>query len=301
MRPQKINELFEKISIWKSSGQRAPHKPLLLLYALGQYQQGNKKLSFKDLDKPLTDLLIRFGPNRKAYHSEYPFWRLQNDSCGKLWVLDNAELCEARLSNTDAKKSELLNYNVIGYFHQSIQDAFDEAPSLIKHISEVLLESHFPNTWHEEILEATGISLGEDTNNKKTKRDPQFRELILTAYQFRCAICDIQVQLGQMHPILEAAHIKWHQAKGPDIENNGIALCCFHHKLFDRGAITISLEHEVLVSENLFGNNGLSNWVLDFNGKSINKPVRSKYEPKKEYILWHQKEVFQGRPREIRD
>ena len=35
---------------------------------------------------------------------------------------------------------------------------------------------------------------------------------------------------------IEAAHIKWHQAGGPDTEDNGLALCTLHHKRFDRGA-----------------------------------------------------------------
>jgi predicted restriction endonuclease len=49
---------------------------------------------------------------------------------------------------------------------------------------------------------------------------------------------------------VEAAHIKWHQAGGPDTSPNGIALCALHHKLFDRGMITFSEDHRVLVSEN---------------------------------------------------
>ena len=32
--------------------------------------------------------------------------------------------------------------------------------------------------------------------------------------------------------------IKWHQVKGPDSENNGIALCSMNHKLFDSGVFS---------------------------------------------------------------
>ena len=31
------------------------------------------------IDGELRELLIEFGPGRKSYHPEYPFWRLQND------------------------------------------------------------------------------------------------------------------------------------------------------------------------------------------------------------------------------
>ena len=36
---------------------------------------------------------------------------------------------------------------------------------------------------------------------------------------------------------LEAAHIRWHQFSGPDINENGLALCSIHHRLFERGAL----------------------------------------------------------------
>ncbi len=50
---------------------------------------------------------------------------------------------------------------------------------------------------------------------------------------------------------IEAAHIKWHQAGGPDIEQNGIALCSMHHKLFDRGVFTITNTMKLQVAKML--------------------------------------------------
>jgi putative restriction endonuclease len=44
---------------------------------------------------------------------------------------------------------------------------------------------------------------------------------------------------------LEAAHIKWFQAGGPDIEANGLAMCSLHHKLFDLGVFTIAVKEFV--------------------------------------------------------
>jgi hypothetical protein len=64
----------------QQGGQRAPHKPLLVLYALGRWSQGNQAdIPVKDIDRDLTLLLKEFGPPRQSYHPEYPFWRLQND------------------------------------------------------------------------------------------------------------------------------------------------------------------------------------------------------------------------------
>jgi len=58
---------------------------------------------------------------------------------------------------------------------------------------------------------------------------------VLTAYEWRCAVCGFDVQLGAIPIALDAAHIRWHQANGPDTERNGLALCALHHKTFDLG------------------------------------------------------------------
>jgi putative restriction endonuclease len=45
-------ELFQNIIVWKSGGQRAPHKPLLCLYALGSCFRSEKRLiPYSEIDK----------------------------------------------------------------------------------------------------------------------------------------------------------------------------------------------------------------------------------------------------------
>jgi len=39
MNIEEINNLFKKVTLWKRGGQRAPHKPLLILLALSQCAQ----------------------------------------------------------------------------------------------------------------------------------------------------------------------------------------------------------------------------------------------------------------------
>jgi putative restriction endonuclease len=69
-------------------------------------------------------------------------------------------------------------------------------------------------------------------------------------------VCGFDVRLGNILIAVEAAHIKWHQAGGPDEERNGLALCSLHHKLFDRGVFTISNSMSVIVSESANGTKG---------------------------------------------
>jgi putative restriction endonuclease len=96
---------------------------------------------------------------------------------------------------------------------------------------------------------------------------------------------------------LEAAHIKWHQAGGPDVETNGVALCVLHHRVFDLGAFTINSQLTILVSEKANGSRGLDETLLRFHGTTLRKPQRPEFVPQGEFTDWHRQEVFKGEPR----
>jgi putative restriction endonuclease len=44
MDPGELKEKISKIKIWQRNGERAPHKPLLLLYALGRISRNEPRL-----------------------------------------------------------------------------------------------------------------------------------------------------------------------------------------------------------------------------------------------------------------
>ena len=81
-----ILRAFDRINVWSRGSERAPHKPLLVLYALGRLSRSEPSLiPFREVAPKLTELLKEFGPSRKSYHPEYPFWRLQNDGVWTVW------------------------------------------------------------------------------------------------------------------------------------------------------------------------------------------------------------------------
>ena len=62
---------FDRLNVWGRGDQRAPHKPLLVLYALGRWSRGDRgDIAFRDADRDLTPLLKEFGPPRRSYHSQ---------------------------------------------------------------------------------------------------------------------------------------------------------------------------------------------------------------------------------------
>lgn len=99
---------------------------------------------------------------------------------------------------------------------------------------------------------------------------------------------------------LEAAHIHWHTAGGPDVEPNGLSLCALHHKLFDLGAFTIEpAEHRVLFSQHaISGERGLTG-VLAHHGKPLLLPTEKQHRPGPEFLTWNRQNVFKRPERSV--
>ena len=84
------------------------------------------------------------------------------------------------------------------------------------------------------------------------------------------------------------------------IQANGLALCTFHHKAFDRGVIGLeqqSGEYRVLVSNELSGQSQAFREVLDLRDRSLRPPQEVTLKPDVEYVDWHRQQVFRGAPR----
>ncbi len=194
------------------------------------------------------------------------------------------------------KKSDLIKNNVLGGFKKEIFDIVTSDQAVAGEIATEILEANFPSSIHEDILQAVGLDL-EFNIPEKRKRDPYFRDRIIQAYEFQCAVCGFNVRVGHTLVALEAAHIKWHQAGGPDSEENGIALCALHHKLFDRGAFTVSPDLHIQVSDRAHGTQGFNEWLSAYHGKSLRQPQRPNFYPEPEFVQWHVREVFQGEAR----
>lgn len=286
MTPEQLIKVFSTLCIWKRDGERAPHKPLLLLLALAGVDRKEPRLHpFAEIKDKLKYLLMEFGPPRKIYRPSYPFIRLQNDG---IWEVTGNKILDPR---RDWSNNALLENKTFGGFTQEIYSMLLGDRKLIRELATIILEQNFPETIYEDILNAVGI---EADVLVKSTRDPQFRERILRAYEYSCAVCGFNVRLGQTLVAVEAAHIKWHQAGGPDTEQNGIALCTMHHKLFDRGVFTLTESMTLQVAEAAHGTRGFDEWVMRYHGKKIRNPQSPIYKPEEPFIKWHVQEVFRG-------
>lgn len=298
MTKQDVLNKFDSLNVWKRGDQRAPHKPLLVLFALGRWQRGETEIGFEVADSELTGLLREFGPDRKTIHPELPFFHLQSDG---VWDLETVAKPTPRKGSKSFTRRELLDNQATGRFSDEVLLALKQDPTLAGEIAIQILDAHFPDSLHSEILSAVGFDADLRSVSRRRPRDPRFRVRILTAYEYRCAVCGFDVRMGSQTIAIEAAHIKWHQAGGPDVETNGVALCVLHHKVFDLGAITINSQRAILVSEMANGTQGFDETLLQFHGKNLREPQRPEFFPLGKFIAWHSREVFKGRPRHTAD
>ncbi len=85
MTSEEILQAFEHIRVFQRYGQRAPHKPLLILYELGRIARGERaEIEYNEIEPDLQALLDAFGPSGAKNTRHYPFWHLQSDGFWEL-------------------------------------------------------------------------------------------------------------------------------------------------------------------------------------------------------------------------
>ena len=300
---------FERLTTWRRKDERAPHKPLLALLAIGRCLRGQDRLVEYDvIHRELLKLLETFGPYRKVYKPWEPFWRMQKDN---IWEVTQPQRVPQQ-SNGSVSPSDLRQLKVRGGLPIELHETFSCDPVLALEIAKQLVDAHFPQTMRVAVLEAT---LGEyafddlhlklmtperahspmlyDAYSRRT-RNQKFRQRVLWKYNHRCAVCgySFEFPLGYW-PALEAAHIKWHSHRGPDISENGLSLCVLHHELFDWGVFTVEPESlKVIISEVVLRGDS-EGAVASLHEKPLEViPKCNSDRPAEEYLIWHEKNVL---------
>lgn len=288
---------------WTKDGERAPHKPLLLLYALGGYQRDAEgELRYSAVEAELKRLLAEYGPPRPTTPA-YPFHHLVGDG---VWEVRTDQGPGSPGSGVGVLRSS----GAAGRLAPGLRAALGEDPALLGRMGRVLLDAHFPTSLHAELCEAVGLDLeqaeagivrGADAEARR-QRDRRMRELILTAYEFQCAFCGYDGALGASAVGLEAAHVRWWSHEGPDEVDNGLCLCSLHHKLFDKGVLGLGEGHRILVSDRFVGRSEASRrHVLALSGRPVIGPQAGRPPVADRHRQWHVRQVFHGVPRQPAD
>ena len=292
-------ERFAALRQHQRDGQRSPHKPLLVLLALGRLAAtGSSELPWSAAESELADLIAEFGPpsrTGRAQSAAYPFTRLRADG---VWVLDQ----DVRMDLV----GPLASRHVTGRLESSVESALRNDPALIGTTARALVLSNFPETVAPDVLAAVGFDpdavlspagdLGDDRRSAmQRRRNPAWRTAVLQAWDRQCAFCGYDGQLAGASAGIDAAHVRWFTFDGPDDLDNGLALCALHHKLFDLGALGLDLNLRVLVSAVFTARTSAGRAVYELHGRLLT-PRPGTVTPSADHITWHAREVFKGSP-----
>ncbi|MBN2591035.1 MAG: HNH endonuclease [Sedimentisphaerales bacterium] len=118
-----------------------------------------------------------------------------------------------------------------------------------------------------------------------------FHDAVLSSYGYSCAVCKIS-----LYKMLNASHIiPWSVNKLRRADpSNGLSLCVFHDRAFDRGLFTVDNEYKIVLSKE-------AKQVIDapklyrvglqeIEGDKLSLP--KKFNPDQEAFAYHREKVF---------
>ncbi len=235
-------------------GQRAPHKPLLLLWLFGRFAAtGSARAPYAEAADPVSQLINDFGPPVRSpalerQRAAMPFVHLERD----LWELRDRGGVDIG-PDAPERARWLLDHGAVGELRPEVTTLLADSTNLAA-AARLLLDQHFTPVLSEMICTAVDLDLAIleapqiSRASVRRQRAPGFAEKVLRAYAYRCAMCGFDGRLGRNPVAIEAAHVRWHSQEGPDELANAIALCSLHHALFDCGVLGLSPDLRLTVS-----------------------------------------------------
>ena len=136
------------------------------------------------------------------------------------------------------------------------------------------------------------VRIGKEISSMVKTRLTQnfFREMILSSYNSKCAICCLPEKT-----LLIASHIiPWsinvQQRMNPQ---NGICLCALHDKAFDKGLIAINIDYRIVLSKtikSLRSELSIQRGFMVYDDVIMKIP--NKFPPDKKFLEYHVNNVF---------
>ncbi len=295
----------------KRANGRAPHKPVLLLAVLKAFDEGyiiNNRIEpspeLINLFNGYWSVLVRQGDFQRRFY--LPFFYLKNEPSG-LWNLHTLPGFEHALTRgRDIKSLGALiafeawaelrrdvykrwqypehraadRLTLMAYYFNG-QTMPDELPDQIGDIAEHIAHDS-PAAYVARQLQR----LQDEEEEEQVLRGAAFKRKIPELYEHRCAITGLRVQNRRSINLIDACHIVPWADSFDDTISNGIALCPNMHRAFDRGLISITDDHTVLVTPDLSESNS-THAITPFAGKRLLLPSEKRYWPATENLAKH--------------
>lgn len=146
------DELLERIAnlrVFERDLEKAPHKPLLLLWALGRFAAGAPRdYRLEEIEKAIAPLLAELSPRTRGRGAEFPFWALQSDG---LWVVRPSGLPPRKGHSSRPARSTLLHPSVSGSLAPDVLALLDGQAGLVEELISRILFLHLPLDSHSRV------------------------------------------------------------------------------------------------------------------------------------------------------
>ena len=303
---------FSRLRVDRTRG-NAPHKPILLLSVIELLEQGSVRQNRVFLSPELIATFLKFwsqlGSENHRADIALPFFHLRGD---QFWHL------KANPGYEEAIASRQVRFKTINALREAVQYVHLD-DELFEHLQEpgsrfslvdALITAWFSDKagyiqqlWEVDALQdeekqlrqrGGAIYQPEDLKDegRTIVRDAAFRRVIVSVYEHRCALCELQVIDALAQNIVDGAHIKPFSLFYDDRIDNGISLCKNHHWAFDRGWFSIDDDYTLLISDSLREESPHAKPMREFLGDRIRLPSHQQYYPRIEALRWHRENVF---------
>jgi putative restriction endonuclease len=295
----------------RSSGV-APNKPILLLSIIELISQGQIRQNQITLSAELISTFLNLWSNLEPVRQPnigLPFFHLRGDGFWYHYPKPGFEL----LINSHVKirtVSALQQTVEYAYLDQELFELFWNPDSRAT-LTDILISTWFSDKTQqiEQLLQVDAFqeiqerlrSQGgkvyqpEELEDEQTSivRDAAFRKIVISVYEYRCALCGLQILNSLGQNIVDGAHIKPFSQFYDDRINNGLSLCKNHHWAFDRFWFTLNDDYTIVVADDLREDSPHATPIRAFQNQSIILPAHEQYYPRQDALQWHRQTFFE--------
>ena len=302
----------------------APHKPILLLAVIHEYELGritdNKIFITPELTHSFSVFWNKLVTTSHDQRFALPFYHLTGEK-GDWWRFVPNPGCEIWINMAGSMRSFGNLSAAVAYAEIDV----NLAGLLLNRenreaLKEVLLRAYFPSkqipypqdqegdyleNLRNEVQESP-IAYKRRLEGLKKRLDPEtyqievynrgaiFRREVVRIYDGSCCVSGLRVSALFTITMVDACHIVPFAQSMDNSLTNGITLCPNLHRAFDRGLISVNDHYEVILSET-FKENAQSEYSFSkIEGKAISLPNDKDFLPSLANFEWHRKNVFKG-------
>lgn len=285
------------------TGERAPHKPVMLLAVLDELDAGSIPenrifitpelvASFKDnWSRYVTSLHFRPDFTKPFFHLKGEGWWRLHMLPGREALLTASGSPKSFISLKESVKYASLDDELYALLHQASTRKMLRAALLAAYFggAHVLGTGYIHEVENQLLHEAPVVyrqQAPDFDEEDQVARKGVFKRLIPRIYNYTCCISGMRIVAAAGVQMVDACHIVPWADTQDDTISNGLSLCPNLHRAFDRGLIRIDDDYRVVVSAAVMeAESGYG--IKGFGGKRIALPEEREYWPGLENLEKH--------------